>query len=268
MKTFLILIFSALFLWGCATTIYVCDDGSQVNDLTECPGQDTPLADDEPSETTTKDPIVPATEPETVPEPEPEPDPEPEPVIRNIETDIQELFDEAKTAVKSYSYEFYGPGPYDEILTISIKGNKQKLVYRVPIDYNGLEFDTIYLDSSSQTGEGYCENIYKGPCVNPNFKFGAAYIDFQHRLPMDWIDEVVRAEEVSSEYIGNRNALKLDVTTESGAGLMWIDDFYGMPVKVIINGTEWEYRHTVFNSVTDEDMAHSYIKPRPSDGNE
>ncbi|NOZ81145.1 MAG: hypothetical protein GXP63_05730 [DPANN group archaeon] len=187
------------------------------------------------------------------------------PIEKNIEADIQQRFEEAGKSVKSYSYQYYGPGPRDDDVKILVKGDRTKLIYRVPITHKSFQFDTVYLTAENSAGVAYCENIDKGACINPNHEFSVASADFTYKLPSEWIDETIVAEETSSEFIGNRNALKLAVTTDLGKGIMWIDDFYGMPVKVRINSTEWEYRDIVFNAVSDEEMTHQHITPRPEE---
>ena len=167
---------------------------------------------------------------------------------QEIATEVKELLDKHKTRVKSIYYKYRGPETGSNFHEFYIKGNKIK--YKPYLEIKSLDkpdsYDTIFIDKTAKTAQSYCIAAYcayKGKKSDLNY--GEAYISTM----FDWID-VTEAKKVGEEVISNRNTWKID----TGKGILWIDAFYGIPLKVESSGKTYKFEQVSVNSVQDADV--------------
>ena len=172
----------------------------------------------------------------------------PKPVISD---EVKQLFDKS-SKVKSIYYKYKGPETADFFHEFYIKGDKIK--YRPGRDLKSLDnpesYDVIYIDKALATAKSYCDAAY---CTVKGKKTDLNYNNFYIRTPMDWMNGLEKADRIGEEVIDDRKTWKLD--TERGQ--MWIDTFYGIPLKVISNGQTYRFQQISINGVTDADVTPS-----------
>ncbi len=190
---------------------------------------------------------------ETVPEPEEEKVEEqvPIPLQQSIPFEIKELFDKSKTRASSVYYNYKGPETENNFHVFYIKGNKIK--YKPYLEIKSLDmpesYDSIFIDKSARTAASYCEAAscsYKGKKEDLNYD--QAYIP----TVFDWID-VTQAEKVGEEVIESRSTWKI----ETNKGTIWVDTFYGIPLKAEANGNTYRFERLAVGGVKDSDVVPS-----------
>ena len=122
--------------------------------------------------------------------------------------------------------------------------------------------DNIYLDTSAKTAEGYCEaKVYR--CKDTNKKINIDYNIYSRKTPLDWIKKITYAEEIGSETRQQRNAIIIEYTEGSSKIMLWVDEFYGIPMEVRVskNGktNKYIYEDLTINSVKDSETSHEEI---------
>ncbi len=174
---------------------------------------------------------------------------------QEISSDVKELLDKSKTKVKNIYYKYRGPETEklgNNIFDFYVKGTKVKyLPYREikaldkPESYN-----SVYIDTIAKTAQTYCDDracIYKGKKGDLNYN--DAYI----QTIFDWINGLTKAVKVGEEVIDDRNVWKID----TNKGTMWIDTFYGIPLKIDSSGKKYRFEQIAVNSVEDADVTPS-----------
>ena len=172
-------------------------------------------------------------------------------VSQNIPAEIKELFKKSKTRVSNVYYHYRGPETGSNFHEFYIKGQKIKI--KPYLEIKTLDkpesFDSIFIDKAAVTATSYCEAAYctyKGKKQDLNY--GQAYIT----TIFDWI-EVEQAKKVGEEVIDSRSTWKL----ETNLGTLWVDTFYGIPLKAESNGKTYRFEQIAVNSVQDSDVVPS-----------
>ncbi|MBI2124444.1 hypothetical protein HYT92_01505 [Candidatus Pacearchaeota archaeon] len=170
---------------------------------------------------------------------------------QNVPAEIMELFEKSKARVSSVYYKYRGPETGSNFHEFYIKGNKIK--YKPHLEIKTLDrpdsYDSIFIDKTARTAASYCEAVYcayKGKKEDLNY--GKAYI----MTIFDWA-EVERAAKVGEEVIDSRSTWKL----ETNLGTLWVDTFYGIPLKVESNGKIYRFEQLAPNGVQDSDVVPS-----------
>ena len=170
---------------------------------------------------------------------------------QNVPAEIEELLEKSKTRVKNVYYKYRGPETGSNFHEFFIKGSKIKIKPYLEIktlDKPG-SYDSIFIDKTARTSASYCEAVY---CAyrgkKQDLNYGQAYIP----TIFDWI-EVEQAAKVGEEVIDSRSTWKL----ETNLGTLWIDTFYGIPLKVESNGNTYRFEQISVNSVQDSDVVPS-----------
>jgi len=168
-----------------------------------------------------------------------------------IPPDIKDLFGKSKERIASIYYKYRGPETGSNFHEFYIKGDNIK--YR---PYNTAKFlekpesyDAVYIDKSAKTAMSYCEAAfctYKGKKQDLNY--GEAYIE----TVFDWID-VASAEKLGEEQIDSRSTWKI----ETEKGTIWVDLFYGIPLKAESNGKTYRFEQISVNGVMQPDVVPS-----------
>ncbi|MFH1590384.1 MAG: hypothetical protein ABIC95_00500 [archaeon] len=261
----ILLIIAALLLAGCGQKEYVCPDGSIVSSPTQC---------------VTTDPSEAATEPEPTPMPEPEVEPEPplemeppepetppaeteptEPVVKEGDEELFELLESGAAFTGGVSYTLYTPDEVQDGDRYHILNRKYKVELFEYITDGDKPMTVMYGALGNSLAAGFCEDIKKGICTSPNEKITIPTERFLKTSPMDWAGLVSYAKELGSETINNRNALIIDFKTPDGTnGKMWVEAYYGLPMKVEADSGTYEYRDMTFNKVEQTEMEHEEIE--------
>ncbi len=166
-------------------------------------------------------------------------------------SDVREILDKSEARVKGIYYKYKGPETGNDFYEFYIKGSRIK--YKPHLEIKTLDkpesFDSIFIDTSAKTAASYCEAVYctyKGKKQDLNY--GQAYI----LTIFDWIG-VEQAEKVGEEVIDSRSTWKL----ETNLGTLWIDTFYGIPLKAESNGKTYRFEQIAVNSMQDSDVVPS-----------
>lgn len=169
-----------------------------------------------------------------------------------ISPDVMDLLAKSKTKVKSIYYKYRGPETGSNFFEFYAKGSKIKyLPWKAlksldqPADY-----DSIFIDKSSQTAQSYCEALY---CAVRGKKADLKYNDAYIYTINDWVGSITQAKKVGEEIVDDRSTWKL----ETNQGIFWIDTFYGIPLKIESSGKTYRFEQIAVNSVQDSDVVPS-----------
>ncbi|MEK6983610.1 MAG: hypothetical protein AABX33_03480 [Nanoarchaeota archaeon] len=169
-----------------------------------------------------------------------------------ISQEVKELLLKSKTKISSVYYTYRGPETTikgDNYYEFYVKGNKVKYkpAFETKVFDQKDSFDSIFFDTAAKTAESYCSAAfctYKGKKADLNY--GQSYI----LSVLDWIDYITRAKKVGEEIIDDRSTWKID----TDVGMIWIDTFYGVPLKIESGGKTYRFQSISVNSVTDSDV--------------
>ncbi|MBS3113893.1 hypothetical protein J4448_02220 [Candidatus Woesearchaeota archaeon] len=168
-----------------------------------------------------------------------------------ISADVKELLNKHKTKVSSIYYKYRGPETGSNFHEFYIKGNKIK--YKPSLEIKTLDqpgsYDAIFIDKVAKTAQSYCTAAY---CAYKGKKADLSYATAYISTVFDWID-VTSAEKVGEEVINSRNTWKI----ETNKGILWVDTFYGIPLKIESGGKTYKFEQLAVNSVTDADVVPS-----------
>ncbi len=230
-----------------------------------------------PAEPAAPEPAAPAepVAPEPVPVPEPaapepasEPSPSPSPYTASASgyadervANLLERF--AKT--DSYSF-YYATSDNWNLLRDQyfVKGPKIKIKLYEPNQWNKRTyFDTVYLDTATQTAEAYCESREKERCADATRKFSIEYADYKIALPGDWVLSLPYATQiVGGEQVEDRAAAVVEYSRADGATVrISVDKFSGVPIMVQVYQGEIEnlLERYLFKEITVNSVKSSYI---------
>ncbi|MDO8510598.1 MAG: hypothetical protein Q7S55_00370 [Nanoarchaeota archaeon] len=217
MKRILILMLLLFSLLAVAcTTKYVCVDGSTVYDPAQCP-KVTP----EPTECPPSD-------------------------AANL---VQDLLAKSKN-VESISYDYRRVDlPLEKPFKVWVKEVtvKQELPLETEV-LNSVEMDAVIFNTLAKTANAYCES--KKYCIKTGdigaVEFGQYYV----KTPLDWIDGIT-AEKKGEARLANRDVWILQL---EGNVTMYVDTFFGVPLRVDNGQERHEFQNMIFNGVTDEQV--------------
>ena len=172
-------------------------------------------------------------------------------VKQNIATEIKGLFEKSKSRVSNVYYKYRGPETGSNFHEFYIKGSKIK--YKPHLEIKTLDkrdsYDSIFIDTSTKTAASYCEAVY---CTYRGKKQDLKYEDAYIATVFDWID-VTQAKKVGEEVIESRSTWKI----ETNKGTIWVDTFYGIPLKAEANGNTYRFEQIAVNGVQDSDVVPS-----------
>lgn len=195
-------------------TKYVCSDGSTVTDPNLCPRAK-----------------------------------EAEPVVSQGLT-VEELLLKSKN-VESMSYQYKR---FDKPLEKPLKVWVKKLIVKQELNVqteilNKNEMDAIIFDTGAKTAQAICES--KKYCLKTGEIGIADYEQYYLKTPLDWIDGVTSAEKISESKIGARGVWQ--IRTPEGVHL-WVDTYYGVPLRADVGSERHEFQNVLFNGVQDSDV--------------
>ena len=169
--------------------------------------------------------------------------------IKNIPKDIQDLMDKSKKNYVNVSYLYKGPENTNDFYEFYLKDDKIK--YVPPRKLKSLDtessYNAVYVDKTKKTTELYCDDPqckYKGK--KEDLDYGYAYV----MTPYDWIDGIDEASKISEEVFEGRKTWKLS----TNKGYVWIDTFYGLPIKIESQGSIYRFYQVAFDVVGYDDV--------------
>ncbi|MBU0461131.1 MAG: hypothetical protein KJ574_00950 [Nanoarchaeota archaeon] len=181
-----------------------------------------------------------------------------EPALQNTKEMTTLLAKHSK--VKSIHYFYQDEKNYPEFHEYSVKGDKMAIKYTVLDQDNAVgKIDTIYMDTSAKKAVAYCERASKTACSDPNNEYPLTYSTYIRETPLDWIEKVTYAERQSQAQLDGRNAIIIKTTIDGKEAEMWLDDYYGLPLQINIDGKTYRFQDLSANSVDDEDLGHHAI---------
>lgn len=193
-------------------------------------------------------PATGAPAPEVKPSPQQQANIQPAAQKQEIPAEVKELLDKSKTRVKSIYYHYRGPETGSNFHEFYVKGDKIK--YKPYLEIKSLDkpdsYDTIFIDKKAGTAQSYCTAAY---CAYKGKKSDLSYANFYLPTVFDWIDGLASAKKVGEEVIDSRSTWKV----ETSKGILWVDTFYGIPLKVESGGKTYRYQQISVNSVQDSD---------------
>ena len=139
--------------------------------------------------------------------------------------------------------------PTEGVIDVWVKGKyvKQELNVQTQV-LNKNQMDVIIFDTENRTAQAYCES--KTYCIKTG-NIGAVNFDqYYLKTPLDWVKELTAAEKISEAIIENRNVWQLKTET----GSLWVDTYFGVPLRVDAGAERHEFQNIVFNSVADGDV--------------
>ena len=170
-------------------------------------------------------------------------------VKQEIRAEIKELLSKSKTKVSSIYYKYRGPETKADFHEFYVKGDKIK--YKPYREIKSLDqpgsFDSIFIDKTAKTAQSYCTADY---CSIKGKKADLNYDDAYIGTVFDWI-AVNEAKKIGEEVIDDRNTWKL----ETSNGILWVDTFYGIPLKVESDGKTYKFEQISVNSIKDSDVS-------------
>lgn len=165
-----------------------------------------------------------------------------------IEADVAPLLKLATTKVKSLNYHYSGPETDNNLYDIFIKGTKHAYLPFDRNDYSAFTaYNIIFLDTAAKTAMSYCTHQ---TCAPKGKRSDLTYTAVYVATPMDWLVGITSAKKAGSETIDKRAV----TIVETNKGKMWIENFFGVPVKIEKDGTTYSFQQMAFNSVLDSQV--------------
>jgi len=165
-----------------------------------------------------------------------------------IAADVKDLLSKHKTKITGVYYKYRGPETGSNFHEFYVKGNKIK--YNPSLETKTLDrpdsYDAIFIDKVAKTAQSYCTAAY---CTYKGKKDNLNYDDAYIGTVFDWLS-VTSAKKVGEEVIESRSTWKI----ETDKGILWVDTFYGIPLKADSSGKTYRFEQLAVNSVTDADV--------------
>ncbi|HHE36369.1 MAG TPA: hypothetical protein ENL16_00975 [Candidatus Woesearchaeota archaeon] len=245
-----VLALSLLFLSGCVPVVeyYVCPDGSKVLDPDECK----PVVTEEQEEAG----II---ETEPVGEEEEQEQGVEEPSESAISEEAQALF--AKfNKVNSIRYAYVESPRILPENVYYVSREKMKIELKSRVKFSPEEsYDTVYLDLINKEGVAYCEERDKSICPDKDKEFDVEFDDYFVETPFDWMAKITKADLTGrSQTVENRNAVEVEFEINNQPGIVYVDSFFSVPLKIIFMNKTYEFRDVVINEAGAEELEHQH----------
>jgi outer membrane lipoprotein-sorting protein len=195
-----------------------------------------------------------------------QPTPAAEPEVQ-MSSDVVNVLNKAEsvTSVK-YSLSKYVPGGDNDFADVVVKGDKMKYVITLMSGTYGERYSTAYVDLSTNTAVGYCEDIER--CEDPNKAVSVDLNKLFIETPFDVLNSLKTAVKESSEMFDSKEAMIVKDDLNGNTRRVWIWTYKGIPVKYELTNKDdakvrtVEFKSLVVNGVKDSELVHQYIKPR------
>jgi len=237
-----------LFIASCmpVAKYYVCADGKQVVDATQCPTVYPPQGEENVPPTTT--PTGAETPPET---------PTGEVIPESV---LNTFINTSKVTTLKY---FYFESPDNNLADVYYASRdkmKRNLTSKTRFTAADL-YDTVYLDLKAKTAVGYCERQTKEVCPDKNKMYAADFNKYYIKTPFDWIAEMKWANTTTrSKQIENQfPALEVNFEINSQIGSLFMYSNKGIPLEIMFNGKTYAYRSLEIDVVGMDYFAHKVV---------
>ncbi|MBI2653809.1 hypothetical protein HYX02_03275 [Candidatus Woesearchaeota archaeon] len=171
---------------------------------------------------------------------------------QEIAQEVKDLLEKHKTRVQSISYKYRGPETGNNFYVFYVKGSKIR--YNPYLEIKTLDspdsYDAIFIDKTAKTAASYCIAAH---CLYKGKKQDLIYDDAYIATITDLVSGLAQANKVGEEVIDDRNTWKI----ETNKGTLWVDTFYGVPLKVESGGKTYKFEQVSVNSVQDSDVVAS-----------
>ncbi len=167
-----------------------------------------------------------------------------------LSAEIREILSKSKN-VESLSYDYKRVDkPLERPVNVWIKKLtvKQELIVQTGI-LNKNVMDVVIFNLADRTVHAYCES--KKFCIKTGDVGAVDFDQYYLKTPLDWIDGVTSAEKISEAKIGERKVWQLK--TDEGVSL-WVDTYYGIPLRVDVGSERHEFQNIIINSVADGEV--------------
>ncbi|MEM2932886.1 MAG: hypothetical protein QW622_01600 [Candidatus Pacearchaeota archaeon] len=138
-----------------------------------------------------------------------------------------------------------------------VKGNKIKVELMHMYRFNKTDYyDVVYLDTNEKKAKAYCELDRDCYAIKDReYEVGFAY--YYRNTPLDWIEKLKNAKDfvkLNTELIENKQSVHYSFTLENKSGEVWIWEYWGLPLKIILNGKSYAFIGLAVNSLQDSDV--------------
>ena len=174
---------------------------------------------------------------------------EPDLLEETMSDEIRLLLQNTSKKVNSLSYQYRGPETRNTLYSVYLKGVKMAFVPDEKNDYSGeTDYNIFFLDGSTKTAAAYCTHQ---TCMPRGKHVTLDYEDIYFATPLDWLVGITSAEKLQEAKLERRDVM----VVATNKGKMWVDEFFGVPMKVEQNGTTYMYERMAFNAVKDEQVS-------------
>ncbi len=157
-----------------------------------------------------------------------------------VNPEVQKIFDKA-AAIKSYASTYNTLHEKPEVVEIYVKGDNIKYkMFDEMIYQNKIHYDTVYLDKSTKTAKGYCEERNPVKCPDMDKVFTLDYDERYVETPLEWLMKFQPSQlkAIGSEIVDQRQVLVLGGELNGEPVKLWVDKFYGVPIRVEVGQSE------------------------------
>lgn len=167
--------------------------------------------------------------------------------------DILFVLQQAKKT-ESLSYNYRGPETGTAFHKLYVKGARIKINPQQKSRHLSKEdsYDSIYVDKLKETAKSYCDNRrcrFKGKKKDLDFD------DYNYETPSEWLGKIETSEKIGEEVIESKKVYKYKANDDM---IIWIETYYGMPLRVEHQGSVYEFSKIAFNTVDDSDVIPVY----------
>ncbi len=136
-----------------------------------------------------------------------------------------------------------------------VKGDGMKIELMKPVYNKTVLYDTIYLNLSSKEAKAYCER--DDDCYKIKEAYDVSFAYYFKKTPLDWVEKLKEATnftKISTEIVENKKSIHYSFMLNNKSGEVWIWEYYGLPLKIILDGKTYEFRTLAVNSLSDNDV--------------
>jgi len=235
-----------LLIVACTPTKFTCADGTIVDDSSKCVELGGEAVSPQVNEDSDIQPVVQGTNDETVAED----------LSVGIPGELQDIFDK-NTKIRSVFYDYReGKDLTLPVYKTFLKGDKVRI--DLPVQTTKLytnEIDMVILNLADETAESYC--VSTRYCEETGDKGAVSFNKYYQETPFAWLAKVSSAKVINSENVDGRKVIR---TLVNGEDTYLVDEYYGIPLRVLTAQKEVYFDNIVFNTVTDGDLDFTVLK--------
>lgn len=156
--------------------------------------------------------------------------------------------------VKSLTYTYYDSEQGAQGDHYAVLGSKIRVDNFIPQNYHKEDLHTVvFIDRELGIQVGYCRDESRCKDIDPNKKV-TPFKNYDRRTPFDWANLIKNGKIVNTQTIDGRNTINIETTIDGVPTLMWIDTYYGIPMKVQQGDFVITFDEIAFNTVKPEEV--------------